>query len=42
MARVAYRGKRHMLAITLIFHGNVCLGESPRQGERPQIVYGCG
>jgi hypothetical protein len=42
MARVAYLGKRHKLAITLTLHSNVCLGESPRREETPGIVYGCG
>jgi hypothetical protein len=42
MARVAYLGKRHMLAIPLTLHNNVCLGESPKRGETPKIVYGCG
>jgi hypothetical protein len=35
MARVAYLGKRHMLAIPLTLHNNVCLGKSPN-GGRPQ------
>ena len=42
MARVAYWVKRRSRANPLTLHNNVCLGESPKRGETPKIVYGCG
>jgi hypothetical protein len=40
MARVAYLGKRHTIAIPLTLHCNVCFGESPKWVGKPKIVQG--
>lgn len=42
MARVAYLGKRHSIAIPLTLRCNVCLGESPTGLGKPKSSLGCG